>query len=231
VRLWVHAFIGWRVVRRCGAAHPGAREGASTGGAWLQLCSPRTKLRAWHPLAAARWENQAQQRASKPDSPIALPESAPYVIVRTKRFGSPERYCVPNNHIYGTSVQRLNRVPSTRFRLGTQECASRNPSPARSAAVPGIPFRREKVPGFRTGRSSKESGSAARLWARFSHRVWPRVPLPRVVGPERSCGAGTRIPPTTTGTARPFEARSACPQRASDLVLRSVGGRGSHPSH
>jgi hypothetical protein len=29
--------------------------------------------------------------------------------------------------------------------------------------VPGIPFRREKVPGYRTGSAIKESGSAARL--------------------------------------------------------------------
>jgi len=32
-----------------------------------------------------------------------------------------------------------------------------------STAVPGIPFRSVKVPGYRTGRSKGESGSEARL--------------------------------------------------------------------
>ena len=163
-------------------------------GAWLQLCSPRTRLCAWHPLPS-----RLHGHCRCPGFSDPRPSGTAGRTRQRIRSRCPQSRPSGTPRLTPQASQRRTSSVVTRWVAGssvTTLLVRRRPT-----SEPGEPSR-SALP---------ESAPPASCWARTAE------------------GTGAPRAPTTTGTARPFEANTADPRRNAERVrfIRRRCGRGS----
>jgi hypothetical protein len=178
--------------------------------------------RSWNPLGIRHgFVNTLgmadHSRASEPGSPIALPESAPSASCWARMTSGTDTPWAPTTtetarpFEAGTSFHRRtacvmgNAVSASSGACQVHKSRQRNQAPRRGLGrvrrrVPGILFRREKVPGHRTGRAMGQSSS-----------VWRRQNRKQAAEGLAITGTGNRYTPNADHNKRePFSPSPRC---------------------